>query len=570
MRNSSTPVSAGPDSRGFPVGPADLTGCRHRRVLTRAAGTGRVSAENPLDVLVGRSASRGRALLRRAAVVDALPTVARFGERIVPTRVDIDTDSATAEEDTLEAIAAGTRIITGARLADGALACEIDLLVRTDAVNAPTPTMTYMPVVVTSHTVSAVSRKRSPGVRVVDVGALGLATPQPAQVKHRSTPADSQKVAVAHVLLQLAGVASGDVGFIGADFRRCLVIPAERVTPGLLRALEAPVPQEPVRVKECGHCEFHNHCRARLLRRGDLSLMLPGDKAAHWRDQGIGTLAELAAAEEGEVSALASAWMAGVGYLRRPLQRWVTHGDLWCGHPFRMPSRRDVGELPMAEELADAVEIDVDMEAHPSRGTFLWGTFDGSVYRSFTDFGREADGGRHVAVFWSWLMSRRRAAGDDGRVFRAYCYAQQGENHWLRHYARTYGGTSYPLDAAGTGRTETVTMPTLEEVEAFLRSDDWVDVFALVKAAVAANSSLGLKAVAPLAGFTFSQDDVDGRVAVDLFEVAVGTSRQDAQIAQRTLERYNADDCYATAAVRRWLRLGAPGIPALSQPLEKV
>lgn len=113
-------------------------------------------------------------------------------------------------------------------------------------------------------------------------------------------------------------------------------------------------------------------------------------------------------------------------------------------------------------------------------------------------------------------------------------------------------------------------MPTLEEVEAFLRSDDWVDVFALVKAAVAANSSLGLKAVAPLAGFTFSQDDVDGRVAVDLFEVAVGTSRQDAQIAQRTLERYNADDCYATAAVRRWLRLGAPGIPALSRPLEKV
>ncbi|HIW92653.1 MAG TPA: TM0106 family RecB-like putative nuclease [Candidatus Corynebacterium avicola] len=559
-------MPAGPGSRGLPVLPADLTGCRYRRVLTRAAGTGRVSAEDPVDVLVGRTASRGRALLRRAAVVDTLPTEPRFGERTVPSRVDIDPDSATAEEETLEAIAAGTRIITGARLADGALACEVDLLVRTDMVNVPTPTMTYMPVVVTSHTVSAAARKRSPGVRVVDVAALSLATPQPAQVKHRSTPADSQRVAVAHVLLQLAEVASGDVGFIGTDIRSCLVIPAERVTPGLMRSLESPVPRAPVRVKECGHCEFHNHCRARLLRRGDLSLMLPGDKATHWREQGIDTLAELAAAEEGEVSALASAWMAGVGYLRRPLQRWVTHGDLWCGHRFRMPSRRDGAVLPMAEELADAEEIDVDMEAHPSRGTFLWGTFDGSVYRSFTDFGRQDDGGRHVAVFWSWLMSRRRAALDDGRVFRAYCYAQQGENHWLRHYARTYGGTSYLLETDGSA---TVTMPSLEEVEAFLRSDEWVDVFALVKAAIAANSSLGLKAVAPLAGFTFSQDDVDGRVAVDLFEVAVGTSRQDAQIAQRTLERYNADDCYATAAVRRWLRLGAPGIPALSQPLEK-
>ncbi len=547
-----------------PVTPADLTGCRHRRVLTRAAAHGDVSVEDPVGTQVGRTVSRVRSGLRRAMVLSALPTEPRFGERLVPTRVDIDPDSPTAEEDTLEAVAGGARLISGARLADGALACDIDLLVRTDPDTVPTPRMTYMPVVVTAHTVSSPSRKRSPGVRVVDVGALGLATPQPATVKHRSTPVDSQRAAVAHVLLDGLGVSSGDVGFVGAGYRSCLVMPATRFTPGLRRALEAPVPGEPLRVKECSHCEFHNHCRARLLRRGDLSLMLPGDQADQWREQGIDTLGELAVAGEGESSALAAAWMAGVGYLRRPLQRWVTRAELWCGHTFRMPSHLASGELPMAEAVESAVEIDVDMEAHPSRGTFLWGTFDGSVYRSFTDFGASADAGRHVAVFWSWLMRRRRAAAEEGRAFRAYCYAKQGENHWLRHYATTYGGTSYDLGEY------TVTMPRREEVDMFLRSEEWVDVFALVRSAVAANSSLGLKAVAPLAGFTFSQEDVDGRVAVDLFEVAVGMSEQDASIAQRTLERYNADDCYATAAVRRWLRLGAPGIPGLSQPLESV
>lgn len=547
-----------------PVTPADLTGCRHRRVLDRALSSGRVSAELTPGAVIDRAVGRCRARWRREAVAAALPRCPRFGERLVPTRVDV-TDDGTAEEQTLEALAAGTRLIVGGRLADGALACDIDLLVRTDSGAGPATDMTYMPVTVTGHTVAARTTTRSTGVRVVDVAALGLARPLPVGLKHRSTPVDSQKVAVAHVLLEVLGLGSGDVGFIGADLTQCLVIPAERVVPGLVRALEAPVPDEPTRVRECGTCEFHNHCRARLLKTGDLSLMLPGDRAARWRERGIETLAELATADGGETSALATAWLAGVGYLRRPLRRWIVRTDLWCGHSFRMPERLVDGEAPMADELADAVEIDVDMEAHPDRGTFLWGTFDGSVYRSFTDFGTTGDDGRHVASFWTWLSARRAAAAREGRVCRVYCYSQQGENHWLRHYARRYGGTTYPL---ADGRE--AVMPSLEEVNEFLASDHWVDVFDLVRTAVAANSSLGLKATAPLAGFTFSQEDVDGRVAVDLFEVAVGGDGAAASAAQRTLERYNADDCFATAAVRNWLRRGAPGIPALSQPLEGV
>ncbi len=72
------------------------------------------------------------------------------------------------------------------------------------------------------------------------------------------------------------------------------------------------------------------------------------------------------------------------------------------------------------------------MEAHPGRGTFLWGTWDGVRYRAFADFGVEPDGGAHVARFWSWLTGRRDDAVLRGRRFRAYCYSAQGENHWLR------------------------------------------------------------------------------------------------------------------------------------------
>ena len=103
-------------------------------------------------------------------------------------------------------------------------------------------------------------------------------------------------------------------------------------------------------------------------------------------------------------------------------------------------------------------------------------------------------------------------------------------------------------------------MPSRAEVDSFIESDAWCDLFRVVKKALAGTGSLGLKAISPLAGFAFSQEGVDGKAAVDLFEQAVGLDPRGRLIARRTLERYNADDCMATAHVRSWLRAGAPGI----------
>ena len=74
-----------------------------------------------------------------------------------------------------------------------------------------------------------------------------------------------------------------------------------------------------------------------------------------------------------------------------------------------------------------------------------------------------------------------------------------------------------------------VTMPTLEEVNAFIASEHWCDCFGLVKKALAPTDSLGLKTIAPLAGFEFSQAGINGKAAVELFEQAIGGSRSTAQ-----------------------------------------
>lgn len=499
-----------------------------------------------------------------ASIAAQLPTQPRFGERRWPTRVDIE-PGPVAVEHTLEAMAAGTRLIVGAQLSEGALAGGADILVRADSGYGAEPSLAYTPVIVCGSSVTRPARTAAQAdCTVVSVEHLSLGTPAPVPLRHRTSAADSQRAAIAHVVLAHWGMASGTVGFIGRPGDVCVLVDASRFLPGLAAALAQPVPSAPTRVKECRSCEFHNHCRAQLLQRGDISLLLPGDRNRKWRERGVHTLAELEAAGAGEASALAGAWRRGEVALVRPREQWraaaeLTPGGLAEDAVRAMPASGD-GAVTADGAAHDAspLEIDVDMEAHPDRGTFLWGTHDGHAYRAFADFSPGGDGGRHVAEFWAWLAARRAEARAAGRRCVTWVYAAQGENHWLRHYAQRYGGTVYAGSAATGG--EPVVMPTPEEVEAFIASADWRDQFAVVRRALVGTDSLGLKTVAPLAGFTFSQEGVDGKAAVHLFERALSPDPVVAAGARRTLERYNQDDCAATRAVRAWLRRGAPGI----------
>ena len=529
------------------LGPSDVVGCRHRALLRRALGgqTARLYLDSDWENLAERVSSRISAWRRRSFVFAQLPTAPRIGDKLRPTRSEI-ADGDNAVEETLEALARGDRLILNPALEHDGLEVQVDLLVRMDP-GVALETAAYAPVIITGHnaTRSAKNRHRA-DCRVVSVDALGLGRPAATMLRHRTVASDAQRLGMANMILQSWGFASSDVGIIGRspgaepDGSRCYFFDAQRLYPGLLAAFSEPVPTTPSRVKECQTCEFHNHCRAQLLQTQDISLLLPGDRNRPWRDKGINTLPALAAAGAGEASALAAAWMRGEVAIRRPVQQW-----------YRGPL-----VLPQGQ---DAVEIDVDMEAHPSRGTFLWGTFDGHQYVAFSDFSPTGDEGRHVAEMWDWLMWRRERAHAEGRKFLMWVYAKQGELYWLRHYARLYGGQEYGSPSADGGQRQ-VRMPTLPEVNEFIQSPEFGDVFEYVSRGLLGTGSLGLKTIAPLAGFNFSQEGVDGKAAVDLFEVAVATGGRTADISRRTLERYNADDCVATRTVRGWLRRGAPGI----------
>lgn len=552
-----------------------------------------------LEREVDRVGRHANALNRRFHVLGALPEKARIGDKLAPTRVDIAPvgekldprqarDVDIAVERTLEAMATGVRLITNPVLEEGPLRVELDLLVRMDSGRGVDESMVYAPVVITSHSIARrAKRPSSANCRVTDLPGLSLSEPVPVGWRHRTAAVEAQKLAFAHTILSRWGVAArevGQIGTLGSDIHtthpsrlRVVFFPGAAVMQGMALAFAAyaqpsvaagryvgPL-DRPARVKECGTCEFHNHCRLQLLDRLDISLVLPGDKATPARHRGLNSLPELAASEPGsgvtpETIARADAWLDGRAALRRPYQHWVRNPLLWGGNDFHLPAR---GEKVMGPALEKLVEIDIDMEAHPSRGTFLWGVFDGENYTAFTDYSPEGDDGRHVAEFWAYLQARRAEAEEQGKRLRVWVYAETGENHWLRYHANRHGGRRYPASSgvgAGGEQRPTVVMPTIEEVEVFLASDTWCDVFKLVRHALLPTESLSLKTIAPLAGFEFSQEGIDGRAAITLFEQAVGSNGDAALQARRTVERYNADDCLASRSVRHWLRDGAPGL----------
>ena len=116
-----------------------------------------------------------------------------------------------------------------------------------------------------------------------------------------------------------------------------------------------------------------------------------------------------------------------------------------------------------------------------------------------------------------------------------------------------------------------IAVPDIVDIERFISSDEWVDLFRVTKRQLISPAGLGLKVVAPMAGFTWRDDDADGEASLSFYRdaVGIGAGADDGASdgggtggglnpadARAKLLRYNADDCRSTAVVREWLDSG--------------
>ncbi|KEI45658.1 TM0106 family RecB-like putative nuclease [Saccharopolyspora rectivirgula] len=452
-------------------------------------------------------------------------------------------------ERTLEAMRAGYRFISGAQFpADPGTGRRggVDLLVRSGD--------GYIPVLVVRHKIT------DPG-RGARMSPLTNPVPEAAQVdqtrKVRPQPRDQLRLAHAVRMLQALGMSAGERtgGVIGVDgdavLWHNLQIPswpggrnaleeydarfADRLAVATAAATGGEPLAQPSRINACKSCPWRLTCEEQLRATRDVSLVVRGEDATALRSAGVSTVDDLARlsvaeAREALVSSsraaeavlLAKAWQAGVPLVRRVEEVRVPRAD---------------------------VEVDVDMESYADSGAYLWGCWLSGAdigqphgYRAFVSWDPlpSDDEARSFAEFWTWFSAVRRRTRELGLTFRAYCYNELAENRWLLASAERFAGKPG--------------IPTVEEIREFISSDEWVDLFALVRDQFLCPNGKGLKVIAPSAGFSWRDAEASGENSMRWYRDAVGFTGAPPVLSQRErLLQYNEDDVRATWTVRRWM-----------------
>ncbi|MFL6142709.1 MAG: TM0106 family RecB-like putative nuclease [Labedaea sp.] len=459
---------------------------------------------------------------------------------------------------TTAAMAAGDRYVWGATLPRDPASGRrggIHLLVHTGA--------GYVPVLVVRHKVS------DPGS---GARTSPLSDPSPAAGridparKVRPQPRDQLRLAHARRLLEASGYADPGHpvgGVIGLDgdvvVWHDLDAPtwpggrtalaeydarfADRLAVATAAALGAEPLAAPSRIVECRTCPWWTICRAELLAVRDVSLVVRGEEGAALRAAGVRTVDDLARIDPRAEETLPPAGM--------PLVDAIGLAKAWLAD-LTVVRRVEEVSVPRAD-----VEVDVDMESFGDAGAYLWGVLltgadvgEQQGYRAFATWDPlpTDDEARSFAAFWEWLTGIRRRARSRGLSFRAYCYNELAENRWLLASARRFAGKPG--------------IPTQGQVQAFIESDAWFDLFGSVRDHFLCSHGKGLKTIAPVAGFTWRDAEASGENSMRWYRAAVGMDGGGPDDGQRLrLLEYNEDDVRATMTLRRWM--SSPEITAI-------
>lgn len=508
----------------------------HDALAVRPAAPSDPTAEQRITDAVGH----------RRAVADELSRL--FGERWAEVPADLPADERMAVTRSL--LDARTPVIWGGLLPTdpvGGRRGGVDLLVASRT--------GYLPVLVVRHKVT------DPGSGARTASLSELAPGRPRHDPHRKVraqPRDQLRLAHALRLLQAAGLAApgrARGGVIGLDAdvvvwhdldaptwpggRTAMSEYDTRFADRLAVAHAAVTAGEPLarpsRVNECRSCPWWPTCGEALRRDRDVSLVLRGEDAVALRAAGVATVDDLAALDR---SADPPVQLAGMSFPDAVLLARAWQRDL------SLVRRHSEITVPRAD-----VEVDIDMESFGDAGAYLWGCLltgaDVAVapgYRAFATWQPvpTPEEGRSFAEFWGWLSDVRSRAEQRGRSFAAFCYNELAENRWMLSSAERF--------AAVPG------VPSVEAVQEFIDSPQWVDLFGVVSDAFLCAHGKGLKTVAPAAGFAWHDPEAGGENSMRWYRDAVGLDGAEPDPAQRErLLTYNSDDVRATCALRQWM-----------------
>ena len=531
------------------LGARNLTGCEHRLALDFAA------ADEAVDLAAADTAPEARrrieaAEAHRAHVIGLLHGFQSDRPDGVVVTVDDSASHRVRVEQTRQAVESGAEWIFRAAFPvddeKGRRGHAEALLRAGDG---------YLPIIVVNHRVTTPASPDRPAdipASLVTSPLFGWHPEPDATRTGRSQRRDVMRLAhLASMLDDLgwSGTAAADPdvprtgGLIGLD-ADCIVVVAldaalEDYAETFARrraVVDGRIATEPRKIAECRSCRWWPHCEQILVDRRDVSLVVGGNQSQILQEAGITTVDQLADYRGDEPVD----WPGAV-----PFDEAIVSARCWVeGIP--LVRRHDRPRMRRAD-----VEVDVDMESYSERGAYMWGT----LLTDNTDPAREVryrpfvtwdplptlDEGRSFAEFWAWLTAERDAAHAAGKSFAAYCYSQHAENRWLRGSADRFHGVVPGV-------------PDRAEIDAFIASREWVDVFEAVGANFVCPNGKGLKRIAPVAGFAWRDSEAGGEASMEWYAAAVALDGAESDVSQRDrLFIYNEDDVRATKVLREWI-----------------
>ena len=224
------------------------------------------------------------------------------------------------------------------------------------------------------------------------------------------------------------------------------------------------------------------------------------------------------------------------------------------------------GETLASVPRAD-VEVDFDIEnddivylygCHVSHrtGSDTWSDGEFTAFHSF-DRSDAATEPRLLVEFWTWLHDLVATTQANGQTIAVYCYSGD-----FAEIPRMKEASLRNPDYPG--------MPTVEMISELADQDWWVDMNKVVNRYLWPTRKLGLKYVAPLAGFSWDADDASGSNSILWYRAASDPGHPDRAALGEKLLRYNADDVKATQMLRWWLNDGVHGWGWSIQPVESL
>ena len=195
------------------------------------------------------------------------------------------------------------------------------------------------------------------------------------------------------------------------------------------------------------------------------------------------------------------------------------------------------------------VEIHVDMEN--DEHIYLWGVRVvwhendrvRTTHRAFATFeANDAAEAANTVDFWSYLTELiAKAEARHGAGSALVFHYTAAEDRCLRALAKKHVGVKG--------------MPTVVEIEDFLASDTWVDLYPILTTQLVwPTEDLTLKSLAKYTRFIWRDEDPSGSNSVVWYQRAIDPTEPEREKWAHRIVEYNEDDCAATAALLEWLQ----------------